>query len=70
GVGRRLMGEQPNLKKMFGIVDEEIKMSVTLNKLGTLMLKALDEGAEGFTIELDKDVARAVANNLIIDITA
>jgi hypothetical protein len=64
------MGEQPNLKKMFGIVDEEIKMSVTLNKLGTLMLKALDEGAEGFTIELDKDVARAVANNLIIDITA
>lgn len=62
------MGEHPrDLKKLFMISDEDVKMRAALSNLGRLINQKLDLGSPVVVLQMDPSSARALAKLLIID---
>lgn len=62
------MGEHPrDLKKLFMISDEDVKMRAALSNLGRLINQKLDLGSPVVMLQMDPSSARALAKLLIID---
>ena len=63
-----MMGEHPrDLKKLFMISDEDVKMRAALSNLGRLINQKLDLGSPVVMLQMDPSSARALAKLLIID---